>query len=146
MSNVKNAPKVKAENTKKDSQKTAVNQLVEAVEVKKPEAKKPTAKKQKTSIHDTKYGKQVLATNKALKAYEVSLNGAIGRIIDANKNGEVKLTAAQKKVLTKSKSNKAVYKRIGEVVPAAKVSGNYSPWKVLQKLYKHEEELVKLTK
>ena len=133
-------------NKSKTVNKTAIiDNLINPKPAKPAKTKKAKVKKAKVSIHETAYGKQVLAVNKELKVFEVSLNGAIRRLLTAKTEGKLKLTSAQLNILTKSKSKAPLYKRIGELVTPSK-SGNYSPFKVLQKIYKFEEELVKLTK
>lgn len=122
----------------KQASKKQVSKPRSKKQVSKPQGKQ--ASKPKTDIYTTKYGKQVLTVNKELKKQSKSLGGC--RSILLTLANEIGLTPLHKTLLNKSKKAEN-YKLMLKDVRFYKLkdgSHSYSPFYLLQALYKNAEK------
>lgn len=107
-----------------------------------------TKPKVKRDVYASDYGQQVLTVNKQLKTYSKTFKGAVSMLflLRGDKEAGLKLTKKQARIImavAKGKNNKKAYNELEKLTKASK-AGNYSPFAILQKIYKHQNELLEL--
>lgn len=126
--------------TKSNTAKETSKKQTSKKQVAKPRVKQTAKPKVKTDIYATNYGKQVLTVNKELKKQSKSLGGC--RSILLSLAGEIGLTPLHKSLLNKSKKQDNYKIMLADVRFYKKSDGShsYSPFYLLQALYKNAEK------
>lgn len=119
MTKVKESAKVNEANSAKSAKRMTIEKAVQA------------------GAELSAYQSNVLLTNLRLKAVNKSLGGCRAMLL--NSANEIGLTPIQVKLLKASKEGEN-YRLLASLVRTSK-AGNYSPFYLLQSLYKHEKQL-----
>ena len=111
--------------------------------VNKTTTKKATKKgvilKSKKSVHETDYGRQVLAPNHDLKKAVQTIGGARAVLLNLHTEKLIKLEGYQVTMLKASKKSQLVYETLKKLTYHHPKSGNPSPFYLLQCLYNKDK-------
>jgi len=95
--------------------------------------------KSKKSVHETDYGRQVLAPNHDLKKAVKTIGGARAVLLNLHNEKLIKLEGYQVTILKASKKSQLVYETLKKLTYHHPKSGNPSPFYLLQCLYNKDK-------
>ncbi len=101
--------------------------------------KKGVILKAKKSVHETDYGRQVLAPNHDLKKAVKTIGGARAILLNLHTEKIVKLYDYQVTILKASKKSQLVYETLKKLTYHHPKSGKPSPFYLLQCLYNKDK-------
>jgi hypothetical protein len=107
--------------------------------VNKKTTKKGVILKAKKSVHETDYGRQVLAPNHDLKKAVQTIGGARAILLNLHTEKLIKLESYQITILKASKKSQLVYETLKKLTYHHPKSGNPSPFYLLQCLYNKDK-------
>ena len=105
----------------------------------KKASKKGIVLKSKKSVHETDYGRQVLAPNHDLKKAVQTIGGARAILLNLHAEKLIKLESYQITILKASKKSQLVYETLKKLTYHHPKSGNPSPFYLLQCLYNKDK-------
>lgn len=105
----------------------------------KKATKKGVILKAKKSVHETDYGRQVLAPNHDLKKAVKTIGGARAILLNLHTEKIIKLEGYQVTILKASKKSQLVYETLKKLTYHHPKSGNPSPFYLLQCLYNKDK-------
>jgi len=105
----------------------------------KKATKKGIILKSKKSVHDTDYGRQVLAPNHDLKKAVKTIGGARAVLLNLHNEKLIKLEGYQVTILKASKKSQLIYETLKKLTYHHPKSGNPSPFYLLQCLYNKDK-------